>query len=160
LLEQSQVETSHSRTTLLTKYFLHGLIFSLLLLALEIVWAFLLVFLVLIGYIVGLILGLIVLFFIVGGLNAVLTQSIWDTYIKQNWKSLLGHGIVLFIALILAAIPSILIRYTSPSLIAEIFVFFIYCFVDGYIAKQVGFAFEEDRYEDETLEEPHKWQSP
>jgi hypothetical protein len=158
-LEQSQVETSYSRTTLLTKYFLHGLIFSLLLLALEIVWAFLLVFLVLIGYIVGLILGLIVLFFIIGGLNALLTQSIWDTYIKQNWKSLLGHGIVLFIALIVAAIPSLLVRYAYPSLIAEVFVFFVYCFVDGYIAKQVGFVFEEDRYEDETLEEPDKWQS-
>jgi len=158
-VEKSQVGASYSRTTLLTKYFLHGLIFSLLLLALEIVWAFLFVFLVLIGYIVGLILGFIVLFFIIGGLNAVLTQSIWDTYIRQNWKSLLGHGIVLFIALIIAAIPSLLVRYAYSSLIAEVFVFFVYCFVDGYIAKHVGFAFEEERYEDETLEEPDKWQS-
>lgn len=158
-MEQSQVETSYSRTTLLTKYFLHGLIFSLLLLGLEIVWAFLLVFLVLTGYIVGFILGFIVLFFIIGGLNAVLTQSIWDTYIKQNWKSLLGHGIVLFIALIVAAIPSLLVRYAYSNFIVEVFVFFIYCFIDGYIAKQVGFAFEEERDEDETLEESHKWQS-
>ncbi len=156
-MEESQVKTSYSRASLLTKYFLHGLIFSLLFLALEIVWVFLFVFLVIIGYIVGLILGFIVLFFIIGGLNAVLTQSIWDTYIKQNWKSLLGHGIVLFIALILAAIPSLLVYYAYSSLIAEIFIFFVYCFVDGYVAKHVGFAFEEERYEDETLDEPEKW---
>jgi hypothetical protein len=159
-LENDQGETDYSGNSLsarATKYFLHGIAFSLLLLVLEIVWVFMLVFLVIIGFIVGLIIGFIILFFIIGGLNAVLTQSIWKTYIKKDWKNLLAHGIVLFVVLILAGIPSLLVYYAYPNLIAGVVLFFIYCFIDGYVAKHVGSAFEEQRYEDETIEETDKW---
>jgi hypothetical protein len=146
-LENEQVKPSYSRSSLLKKYFMHGLVFSLLLLVLVIVWAFLVAFLVAIGFIVGLIIGFILLFFVVGGLNAVLTQSIWEVYEKQDWKSLLGHGIVLFIALILVHAPFLVVLYLYPSLIAEVFLFLVYCFIDGYVARHVGFAFEEERYD-------------
>jgi uncharacterized membrane protein YagU involved in acid resistance len=123
-LENEQVKRGYSTTSALTKYFLHGIIFSLLFSVLAIVWVFVFAFLVMIGYVVGLIIAFILLFFIIGGLNTVLTQSTWDTDIKQDWKSLLGHGTVLLIALILAGIPSLLTYYAYPNLVAEVPVFF------------------------------------
>ena len=77
---------------ILLKYFLHGISFSFLLLVLAIVWIIIAVALV--GFIIGLIIGLLVLFYIMGGINAVLTDLIWGVSIKTDWKSLLAHGFV------------------------------------------------------------------
>ena len=120
---------------ILLKYFLHGISFSFLLLVLAIVWIIIAVALV--GFIIGLIIGLLVLFYIMGGINAVLTDLIWGVSIKTDWKSLLAHGFVLFILLIIAAIPQFIISFVVPSLATKIVMFIIYCFIDGFIAKSV-----------------------
>jgi hypothetical protein len=72
------------------KYFEHGILFSVIFLVLAIAWVFLLVFLVLVGYVIGLIIGFVALLFIIAWLNAALTDGIWRTQIRTDWKSLLG----------------------------------------------------------------------
>jgi len=100
----------------LVKYFLHGLAFSVIFLLLALVWAFILAILVVTGLVIGLIIGLILLLFIIGGLNSFLTDFIWSIPIKTGWKSLLGHGFVLFIALIIVHVPAIMMSSIVPKL--------------------------------------------
>ncbi len=120
------------------KYFVHGILFSVLYLVLVIVWAFILVALVVAGAFIGLIIGFVILMFIVGGLNSFLTDLLWFP-VKTPWQSVLGHGFVLFIVLVIAN----LIIVTAPSLafpnIATwVVTFLIGAFVNGYIAKNIA----------------------
>jgi hypothetical protein len=117
---------------------------------LSIGWAVLLVFLMLIGFIIGLIIGFLILLFLIGGLNVVLTDEIWNIHTKDDWKSLLAHGFVLFIALIFAHVPGILINLVVPSLATIIAVFIVYCFSDGYVSKKIAEFYEIT--DDETNE--------
>jgi len=133
---------------ILLKYFLHGISFSFLLLVLAFVWTIIAVALVFIGFIIGLIIGFLVLFYIIGGINAVLTDLIWGVSIKTDRKSLLAHGFVLFILLIIAAIPQFVISFVVPSLATTIVMFIIYCFIDGFIAKSVAGLWEISILED------------
>lgn len=148
---QHRMEEETFRDSLL-KYFVHGILFSLLLLGLEIVWAFILAFLAVIGFLIGLIIGLILFFILIGGLNTFLMVHVWDTSMKTDWKSLLVHGFALFIALIVAGIPRFVINFFMPSLIAAIVMFIIYCFIDGFVAKEVGNNWEESEEEEKTEE--------
>ena len=91
--------------------------------------------------IIVLIIGFLVLFYIIGGINAVLTDLIWGVSIKTDWRSLLAHGFVLFILLIIAAIPQFIISFVVPSLATKIVMFIIYCF-NGFIAKSVAGQWE------------------
>lgn len=127
----------------LLKYFEHGILFSLIMIGLVIVWAVVLVILIALGSIIGLIIGLVILLFIMGWLNAGLTSWIWETPIRTDWKSLLAHGLVLLIALVVVGIPMIVINYVAPSIITTVVMFFVYCFIDGFVAKNVGEYFEE-----------------
>jgi hypothetical protein len=124
------------------KFFLHGIAFSVLLLILVIVWAFLVAFLVFTGFIIGLILGLIIFLFIEGGLNILLTEYIWHVSIKQDWKGILGHGLLLSVVLGLAGIPSLIINLDVPSWITATALFVVYCFVDGFLARRVALVWE------------------
>jgi len=82
--------------------------------------------------------GLILLFFVVGGLNSFLTNLIWSMPVKTGWKSLLGHGLVLFLLLLVVNIPHAIISLLAPSLTTTIVLLVIYAFVDGYVAKNVA----------------------
>ena len=129
------------------KYFLHGISFSVLLFLLTFVWVFISVVLVAIGSFIGFIIGFIVLFIFIGGLNTFLTGLIWDISIEKVWKSLLIHGFVLFIMLIIVSLPVILINLIVPSLTTQIVVLIVYAFIDGFVAKKVGSWWEESTYE-------------
>jgi len=118
-----------------SKYFLHGIAFSILYLALAFVWIFLLVALVIVGFFIGLIIGFVVLFFVLGGLNSFLTDLIWSIPIKTDWKSLLIHGLVLFLLLLITNIPNAILSYLFPNLGLQIVLFLIYAFVDGFVAR-------------------------
>ena len=83
----------------LAKYFIHGVAFSLLFTALDIAWIFGFLILIILGSVIGLIIGLGVLMLIIGGLNSFLTSLLWFE-VKTSFWSILGHGIVLFIALL------------------------------------------------------------
>jgi len=139
-----------SRISILLKYFLHGISFSGLFLVLGIVWVFIFAVLVIIGFIIGFIIGLLLLFFIMGGLNTVLTDFIWGIIIKSDWKSLLAHGFVLFIALLIVSIPSLIINSSVLNLATLILVFIIYCFIDGFMAKSIAGYWQEE-YEEATV---------
>jgi len=94
----------------INKVFFPGILFSGLFLVLGIIWAVIFAVLIAIGLFIGFIIGIIVLFFIIGGLNVLLTSCIWNILVKSDWKSLLAHGFILFIALLIASIPSLIIK--------------------------------------------------
>jgi hypothetical protein len=128
----------------LWKYFEQGILFSLILTGLAIVWAIVLVVLLMVGFIIGLIIGFVILLFIMSWLNAGLTSWIWDIPMRTDWKSLLAHGLVLLIALIVVEIPAIIVNYAVPSVVTMVVMFVIYCFIDGFVAKKVAEYYQGD----------------
>jgi hypothetical protein len=132
-----------STASLLAKYFAHGFLHSVLLLILELVWAVLFIGLVIFGFLIGFIIGLLVLFLIIGGLNTVLMELVWNIQLESDWKSLLKHGFILFVALLLVNVPSIIIGLARPELVVQVAVFLVYCFIDGYVARSIGGSYEE-----------------
>lgn len=132
------------------KYFLHGILFSILLLVLGIFWLVIFAVLVAFGFIIGFIIGFFVLFLIVGGLNSFLTDMIWSIPVKTRWISLLGHGLLLFIVLIIVSIPQLIINIVAPNLAVQIVLFVVYAFVDGFVAKRIGGIWEEEGQETDS----------
>jgi len=128
----------------ISKYFIHGFAFSIIMTALGFVWAFVLVFLTVAGSFIGLILGFVVLLFILSGVNTFLTESIWSFSTQQEWVSLLFHGFTLFFALIAAHIPAIIISLIVPSIATTIVMFIANAFIDGFVAKNVAGWWEEE----------------
>jgi hypothetical protein len=121
---------------------------------LSIVLVFLLLFLMVIGFIIGLIIGFLVLLYLIGLLNVVLTDIVWNTETRADWKSVLSHGFILFITLIFAQIPAFIINLVMHSLLIVIALFIVYCFIDGYISKKVAEDYEiTDKETRETTEE-------
>lgn len=125
-------------TSQLGKYFLHGIAFSLLFIVLAVVWVFIAAMLIVAGLFIGLIISLAILFYLIGGLNAVLTDLIWSFKVKTRWVNLLGQGFVLFFVLLLAHVPAFIMSLTVPNLIMSVVLFIVYTFIDGFIAKQVA----------------------
>ena len=134
----AEKEEGYSRTSLLIRYFLHGIAFSGLFLLLGLVWVVIFAVLVVIGFFIGFIIGLIVLFFIIGGINAFLTDLMWSISVRTDWKGLLSHGFVLFLVLVIVEIPAYLLEIIAPSSVTSTVLFFIYAFIDGYIGKNVA----------------------
>ncbi len=143
----------YSLSRLLVKYFLHGIAFSALLLVLGLLWGMLLLVLVVVGSLIGLAIGLVLLVFLVGGLNAFLSSSIWSLDVKTDWASLLGQGFVLLLLFLLAGIPSAIINLIFPSLILRAILFLPYCVIDGYIGRKVGEWWEKGEYPEESVQE-------
>ncbi len=133
-----------SRWRNLPKYFLHGIAFSFILIVLVIFWSVILVILVAFGFIIGLIIGFIVLLYLLGGINVFLSGTIWGIQVKEDWKSLLIHGLVLFISLIVVQIPSMIVTLVVPSLATTVLLFIIYGFIDGFVAQNIGIFWEEE----------------
>jgi hypothetical protein len=127
----------------LSKYFIHGFAFSAIMVVLLITWVFIFVFLIVLGSFIGIVIGFVLFFFILGGLNGFLTKNIWSISVKTGWMSLLGHGFVLFIFLIIAHIPSMFIYLTFPSLTWEILLF--EAFIDGFVAKNIANWWKEEK---------------
>jgi hypothetical protein len=142
MTEEEEKERASWREQL-PKYFAQGLLFSIIFLVLWIVWAILTILLVIVGFIIGLIIGFVLLFFIIGWLNAVLTDWIWNTPIRTDWQDLLAHGFILFFGLLLAHVPGALINYALPGLATLAVLFVVYCFIDGFIAKSIAKYYEE-----------------
>ena len=132
------------------KYFAHGIAFSFLYLLLSYFWVFLFAALIDIGLIIGFIIGVALFFLILAGINVYLSSRLWDISVRDDWKSLLEHGFILFIALILVSIPIILLSpYIAglsdfESLTVRIIIFIGYAFLDGFLAKNLGELWEEE----------------
>lgn len=134
----------YSRGSLLLRYFLHGIVFSLLWIVLMFAWAVFFVFLVMIGWLIGLVIGIIVLLLFAGGLNIFLSGLIWSLNVKSGWLSILSHGLVLLLLEAIAGIPAIIVELAVPNLATTITVFVVYCFVDGFIARNVASWWKEE----------------
>jgi hypothetical protein len=112
--------------------------------------------LILVGLFLGLIIGLIIFLFIVGGLNSFLTNIIWPISVRTDWKSLLGHGFILSILLILVNLPSLFINAFSPGLTTAAALFIIYAFIDGFIGKNLATRWSKEEAEEYVPRETPK----
>lgn len=98
----------------------------------------------LIGEFIGFIIGPLVLLFFVGGLNSFLTEIIWSIHVKTGWIIVFLHGLVLFIGLVIAGIPWLIVNlYVASNLPTQIALSIIYAFIDGFVARKIGEQFEE-----------------
>ncbi len=145
--ESTKLPKTDENLKIISKYFMHGLAFTVILYGLTFVWTSVLPFLTAIGSRIGLVVGFVVFIFILGGLNSLLAQNIWSFSIKTKWTSLLGHGVVLLIGLITTYIPYIIIERIWPSF--TISMLFFEVFIDGIVAKNVASWWKEG-YREET----------
>jgi len=141
---ESEEQSAIHMPTLIAKYFLHGVAYSLLVVGFVLVWIFLLVALVVIGSILGLLLGLLVMVMGVGYLNSLLSGYFWKIQTQTKWSSLLVHGLMLMIAIGLASVPFMILEYLAESLtpvvsiVAILVLFVIHSIVNGYLGKAVA----------------------
>lgn len=126
------------------KYFIHGIVFSILLAILAFASTFGFLVLSTVGAFIGLIIGFVLLMLIVGSANAVLTALLWFPMKFGLW-SLLGHGFVLFITLLIVnAIFILPLSLAFPGIATSIVTFTIGSFLYGLVGKWVAGWFEED----------------
>jgi hypothetical protein len=90
------------------------------------------------GLFAGFIIANLSLFFIIGGLNTFLLKFIWDVRIPSGFQSILEHGFVLSIELLIAYIPQIILNIFDSNLALTLVLFIVYCFIDGLIARNVA----------------------
>ncbi len=145
--ESTKLPKTDENLKTISKYFLHGLAFTVILYGLTFVWTSILPFLTAIVLRIGLMIGFIVFIFVLGGLNSFLAQNIWSFSIKTRWTSLLGHGVVLLIGLITTYIPYIIIERIWPSFTYSMLFFEV--FINGIVAKNVASQWKES-YQEET----------
>jgi hypothetical protein len=146
-------EVEYSFAGVLARYFAHGVAFSILLTLLVIAWVFLLAMLMMVGYFIGLILGFIILFIIIGGLNNYLANALWGIKVKGDLKTLLFHGMLLFIILLCIHGPAQLVISAIPSIVTSIVIFVIAAFADGFVGRTLALLLEEEVGEDESTDE-------
>jgi hypothetical protein len=141
--ESSTTKEKEKIERVLVKYFLHGFVFSLLFTLLVILWIFGLWVLIVLGSLIGLIIGLGILMLIVGGLNTFLTSLLWFPVNTSFW-SMIAHGIVLFISLLVVnSIALYLPSVAFPGLATTIATFILGSFIDGVVCKQIARFWEE-----------------
>jgi cation transport ATPase len=144
--ERAKTKKKEKIEKVLAKYFVHGLAFSLLFTVLIILWAFGFLVLIVLGAWIGWIIGLGLLMLITGGLNTLLTSFLWFPVKTSSW-SIIGHGIVLFIVLLIVnGIAVWLPSMAFPGIATTIATFIFASFIDGFVCKQVA-GFWEEEYE-------------
>jgi len=142
--ERSKTKEKEKTWKILAKYFVHGLAFSLLFTVLTILWIFGLLVLIVLGSWIGLIIGLGILMLIIGGLNTLITTFLWFP-VKMAFWSLLGHGIVLFILLLIVnSIALLLPSIAFPRIETAVVTFILGSLIDGFVCKQVARLWEEE----------------
>jgi ABC-type transport system involved in multi-copper enzyme maturation permease subunit len=134
--EQVNEEKSFVRN--LGKYFLHGFVYSIVMTFSSIVLVFIVVFLITFGSIIGLVLGFCVIFITMGMINRELAKYFWEIETSNEWLSLLKHGFLLFLALLVVGIPGMifelgLINLDIGTIILYYIVFLlVFSIIDGY----------------------------
>lgn len=129
---------------ILSKYFIHGFAFSILFFVMLLVWVFALAILVVSGAIIGLIIGFGLLIIIVGYLNSMITDYLWFTVDQEFW-SLLFHGCVLFVVLLIVNVIVVWVpNRVFSSVYVQIITFIIGTFVNGLVGKKVAEIWQEE----------------
>lgn len=120
----------------ITKYFLHGVLFSLFFLVLGLVWVFVTVLLVSLGSIIGLLIGIGLLFLVIGYANTILGVQIWNIEMKTGMMDMFFHGMVLFTLLFAVnLITTFLPNQLVPGIATRFGTFIISAFIDGFLGK-------------------------
>lgn len=121
------------------KYFLHGILFSILFLILGLGWIFVMILLVSLGAIIGLIIAIALLFFILGFINTVLGVHLWNIEAETGTWHIFLHGLVLFLLFLIAnLITSFLPNLVFPGTATLVVTFIISTFLNGFIGKNVS----------------------
>ncbi|TFF68648.1 hypothetical protein EU520_00045 [Candidatus Thorarchaeota archaeon] len=87
------------------RYFIHGIAFFFATLFAVFLFAFLVAGLTLIAALVGLVLSFGIYFVVIGALNSFISEFLWDTEVPGGWGRYFGHGLLLFILLLLGRTP-------------------------------------------------------
>jgi predicted RNase H-like HicB family nuclease len=128
----------------LLKYFVHGVLYSVLGIGLLLVWAGILLFLMTVGSILGLIIGLGVFVLLIGGLNSIITFFLWFP-VKMSFLNVFFHGLTLSIALlfvnvIFLAIPNLVFPGIPTMVITTI----LGAFLSGVVGKVIAGIWREE----------------
>jgi hypothetical protein len=123
----------------LAKYFIHGIVFSLLFVILGIAWAFIWVLLIGFGSFIGLIIGIVLLLLIVGFLNAALGAFLWNIDAGgKGWSGMFFHGLVLFVILLIVDLAaSYLPNEVFPGMATVAITLIIRTLLYGIVGKTV-----------------------
>jgi hypothetical protein len=120
------------------RYFAHGALFSLLILFGAVIWMIITIPLVLCGGLIGLAIALFLLVLLFGYANVFISEWIWGMKIDHEWKSVFIHGLFLIIVLLVASVPSIVVRAVTDNVAVAIALFLAYCLLDGIIARWIA----------------------
>lgn len=136
----------HSVLNMIGKYFIHGFVFSVVMYGANFILLFMETTLA-IPDSIGFILGLGVTFLFLGWINRMWCKSLWDFEVKPHLTSLIGHGYVLFLVLLIIEVPaavplSFMMMVVSPEVVLLVY-FASFSFVDGVIGKAIGWMFKE-----------------
>jgi hypothetical protein len=135
-------QESLTKLSTASRIFFHGLTYSLLATLFTFAWVGLTALLVTVGFLIGLVIAFIIDWFAAGSINTMLTEFIWHTEIKHDWKRLLTHGLALNITLAIASIPLLIMNLYPITLSNALTRFIIYCFIYGILARRIAFNWE------------------
>jgi hypothetical protein len=121
------------------RYFLHGLVYSLLSIVLSFMWGFVAVFLILTGFFIGLAIALFLLVLIAGTVNTFVSELVWKFSMNDSIVGIFTHGAalgIIFVLISLVTIIPIMLIVGNPFylILLEIGM----CFVRGFIGEKVA----------------------
>jgi hypothetical protein len=137
----------------IVKYFIHGIVFSLIFAIVGLFWAFIFGLLTVIGAFIGFIIGIALLFLIIGFINTLIAAFLWDIDSEMGFWRILFHGFVLFFAVLLV---NLMVYYAPnmffPGMATTLIAFIVESFLNGFIGKQVAkWASKEEHTEENDL---------
>ncbi|MFW9849309.1 MAG: hypothetical protein ACFFF4_09215 [Candidatus Thorarchaeota archaeon] len=128
------------------KYWVHGFLYQILTTVVLIPTLFAMIFLIIVISFIGLIIGFGLLFMAIGWANKAISGYLWKIESRGAWTSLIGHGLALFIALLLVSFP---VAYIQIMFYYSIVMYYVIAYgptpiIQGYIAKSVAGYFSDD----------------
>ncbi|MFW9958970.1 MAG: hypothetical protein ACFFCT_12940 [Candidatus Odinarchaeota archaeon] len=126
----------------------HGFIYSILSLAISFIFMMMLVIFAIFGGFIGIIIALLVLAEMIGGVNIALADAVWQIKCRSGQVSLLGHGGLLFLFLLITGILGLPLAFSlammgySLYIISQLLYLFIFSLIDGFVCRFVALQFE------------------
>jgi hypothetical protein len=139
--------TQYSVADRIGKYLIHGFVLSVLMLSADIVLAVMLPMLVIFASYLGLLIwfGLVMLAW--GWINGILCGWLWRFRVNQHWTSLIGHGFVIYLVLLIVGLPiAALLQLALGDISQGIFIpiqLASLSIIDGIIGEAIGRRFKE-----------------
>lgn len=147
--EQQSMSIRHEYSVLdrIGKYLIHGFVFSIMMVVATFVLVVLLPMLIIFASFLGFIIWFALVFLTWGWVNGMLCSWLWDFEVRQHWKSLIGHGFVLFLVLVIVNLPvTALLQFLTTGMTPGIFISIQIAslsIVDGIFGKAIGGMFKE-----------------